>query len=396
MPSNFKFDFIEEHLSDYPDKLIVDLLKYGFPLGNVTNSSSHRVPKNHKGASEFPKQIETILQRELDTRAAIGPFKRSPIPYACFSPLNSVPKKDSSDRRLILDLSHPPGSSINDGISKDEYLDYKFKLELPSVDALAARIITLGPGCKVFKIDLTRGYRQMKMDPGDIHWLGYTFHGRVYFDVSLSMGSVSSARCCQLVTSAVVYVYNKFGFFAINYLDDIGSAERDDTADLAYQKLHELINNFGLEAALAKCCAPCYQMTFLGIEVNTLLMTLSIPKDKWEEIRKTLLEWNLKDTASLKETQSLAGLLNFACKCVQSGRVYLSRILNFLRTFKRGESKEVPQNVRDDVQWWLQFAKKFNRVSLIQEVDFSNPDVIIGSDSCLTGGGCFSHGEYCH
>lgn len=32
------------------------------------------------------------------------------------SPLNTVPKKDTTDRRVILDLSWPPGTSVNDGI----------------------------------------------------------------------------------------------------------------------------------------------------------------------------------------------------------------------------------------------------------------------------------------
>ena len=40
------------------------------------------------------------------------------------SPLYSVPKPDSDERRFILDLSWPAGSSVSDSISKDFYLQY--------------------------------------------------------------------------------------------------------------------------------------------------------------------------------------------------------------------------------------------------------------------------------
>jgi hypothetical protein len=49
--------------------------------------------------------------------------------YACpvLSPLHSVPNKDSSERRVIVDLSFPEGESVNFGILKDEYLGLKIK-----------------------------------------------------------------------------------------------------------------------------------------------------------------------------------------------------------------------------------------------------------------------------
>ena len=63
-------------------------------------------------------------------------------------------------------------------------------------------------------------------------------------------------------------------------------------------------------------------MMFLGIQVNTINMTLTIPEAKWCEIKAELALWMKKYTANLKETQRLAGLLNFACCCVGSGCVY--------------------------------------------------------------------------
>lgn len=75
----------------------------------------------------------------------LGPFKLSPIPNLCFSPLMSVPKEETK-RRVIVDFSFPPGRSVNDGISKTTYLDFDVEFSLPSVNSMVSRVNHLGPG----------------------------------------------------------------------------------------------------------------------------------------------------------------------------------------------------------------------------------------------------------
>ena len=87
------------------------------------------------------------------------------------STLNSVPKTDSEDRRIILDLSFPKGYSINDYFSKDFYLGEKISLSYPGVDDLVNIIKCKGRGCLLFKRDLRRFYRQIRIDIEDSHWL---------------------------------------------------------------------------------------------------------------------------------------------------------------------------------------------------------------------------------
>ena len=261
--------------------------------------------------------------------ATLGPFASPPFKEFVISPLNSVPKKESAEQRLILNLSYPEGDSINEGIHKDQYLDIDEKMWLPSIDQLAQKIRELGPGCKIFKFDLKRGYRQIFLDPKDVNLVGFKFDGEWFFDCTLSMGSRSSARCCQRVTSIVVYIFGKYGHFALNYIDDLGTAEKADEAERAFLLLRKILADMGLQEAAEKTVPPSTIMVFLGIQVNTVEMTLKIPNDKWEEIQTTLSEWNQKVNASLKDVQRLAGLLNFACKCVKSGRIYLSSFTYF-------------------------------------------------------------------
>ena len=331
------------------EELLIDLLKFGFPLGHNGRTGSSEIPKNHTGARFYPVEINRILKKEIATKATIGPFRAPPFENYCLSPLNSVPKKGSSQRRLILDLSMPDKNAINDGIDKDSYLGIVEKLSLPSIDALADRVMRLGRNCKLFKVDLTRAYRQIFLCPSSIAKVGFYFEEMFYYDCSLSMGSRSSAKCCQKVSGLVVLLFNKQGYFAINYLDDLGSAEEAEKAAEAYHTLRELLRRMGLQEAVDKSCPPSTVMIFLGIEVNSVMLTLTIPKEKWDEVKLLLRNWMSKEKATLKEVQSLAGSLNFVCRCVKSGRIYLAHILNFLRSMPKFAKVAVPEEVRLDI-----------------------------------------------
>ena len=137
-------------------------------------------------------------------------------------------------------------------------------------------------------------------------------------------------------------------------------------------------------------------MIFLGIEVNTILFTLTIPVHKLHEILQVLQEWKNKKAATLKETQKLAGLLNFASRCIKSGRIYLFRILNFLRSLPPSGSCAIDIETKLDIEWWIKFAPKFDGVTLMLENKWSEPDEFIESDSCLMGGGVCMQNQFFH
>lgn len=86
---------------------------------------------------------------------------------------------------ITVDLSFPPGSSINNGIPLDSYLGKPFVLRLPGIDALTGIIGCKGRGCHLFQKDLNRTYRQLCIDPCDVHLLGFRHNDRLYNDSSV-------------------------------------------------------------------------------------------------------------------------------------------------------------------------------------------------------------------
>ena len=161
----------------YDNNGIIQFFKYGWPLNAVDMQEDVSIPRNQKGACNNNKFLKEYIQAELKMGSVIGPFIKNPFgKKARFSPIDTRTKKCSEDLRVILNLSHPRGrgnGSINDSIPKDQFLGEAVKLTYPSVETLAQLVRIKGRGCHIFIRDLTKAYRQMYMDPGDIHLLGY-------------------------------------------------------------------------------------------------------------------------------------------------------------------------------------------------------------------------------
>jgi len=148
------------YLQEYVDYGVCDFLEFGWPVGFDYSRPLpiHTNFHNHKGATEFPAAVDAYLLSEIAHQAVIGPFSTSlfSCPVAV-SPLNSVPKPDTTERRIILDLSWPVGSSVNDGIPSGLYLAQEFALfefallsVYPTVDLIADHVAALGSGCLLF------------------------------------------------------------------------------------------------------------------------------------------------------------------------------------------------------------------------------------------------------
>ena len=61
-------------------------------------------------------------------------------------------------------------------------------------------------------------------------------------------------------------------------------------------------------------------------------MRMEITPERLEEIRKLILIWLQNDTATLKQIQSLLGKLDFIGACVKPSRIFVARLLNWLRS----------------------------------------------------------------
>jgi len=184
--------------------------------------------------------LTIYVQKELDHNAICGPFVYNPFDIDCvISPLLCIPKRDSDEFRIVHDLSFPEGCSVNDGIARDTYLNEPFKLRLPGIDRLVKFINEEGQGCHVFKKDLSRAYRQLPVDPGDYHLLGFQVNGKFYFHTAFPFGLRSATQGCQRTNKSVVYILNNMGIQVDVYIDDFYGAARPEHSQSAFQRMIE-------------------------------------------------------------------------------------------------------------------------------------------------------------
>ena len=153
------------------------------PLPRCTLSPLY---ENHTSANQYRDQIDEYLAEELSHGAIYGPFKQLPFPVH-ISPLMTRPKQNTDKRRTIMDLSWPKGASVNTSIHKFKYLDTYFSLSYPSIDHIVQEIKKLGPGSLLYKVDISRAFRHLRIDPGDIDLLGI-LHRDLFLDGSLPFG----------------------------------------------------------------------------------------------------------------------------------------------------------------------------------------------------------------
>ena len=137
MTSNLRVDIWSSYLQHYQDRIVVDFLRYGWPINYKSPVLASSTFKNHPSALRDAVQLSSYISKELSYQSAFGPFRCNPFSSNCvISPLLCVPKRGSADLRFVHDLSFPEGISVNDGNSNELYLDQPFKLRLPGIDRL--------------------------------------------------------------------------------------------------------------------------------------------------------------------------------------------------------------------------------------------------------------------
>ena len=95
----------------------------------------------------------------------------------------------------------------------------------------------------------------------------------------------------------------------MNYIDDVYSA----TLIYINQFLLSLLQDLGLQVSQSKLIPPHTEVTCIGMVVNTITRTISIPTEKLQEIQDMCTQWTLKSTCTKRQLQSV---LYYTLLCV--------------------------------------------------------------------------------
>ena len=301
------------------------------------------------------------------------------------------PKPQSDTRRVIVDLSWPKGASVNDGVDKHGYMGVDFLLTFPTVDHLTAELTKLGRGAHIFKIDVSRAFRHLKMDLYDFDLLGLNWNG-AYIDTCLPFGTRHGSQFFQRTSDAVRYIMRRRGFDIINYIDDFLGFGTRSTAQASFKALYKIMQELGLTISEKKLVHPSTQAVCLGVLIDTVQGTVSIPKDKLEQVKTVVNEWSEKTHCTKCQLQSLLGLLLYIHKCVKPARYFLNRMLTILRHASNPNRIVLTNDFKRDLRWFQKFLPLYNGISVYGH---KVSDYTLELDACLTGlGGCWGNLVY--
>ena len=134
IPSKLNCDAWDHLLLDYHDAEIVDFLRFGWPSGYTAPMPPTPSEVNHPSADNY---VSKFLAKEVGLGAMLGPFPVSPFAgWSEVSPLMTIEKKDSTSRRVIIDLSFPIGMGVNSGVPKNFFQGEVKQYSLPTIHNL--------------------------------------------------------------------------------------------------------------------------------------------------------------------------------------------------------------------------------------------------------------------
>ena len=341
-------------LSNY----LVEGFRFGFRINFVGERCALDCP-NLRSALDLPGVTSAKLQKECDAGRIVGPFTTPPFSNFHTSPIGLVPKKDPSEFRLIHHLSYPKGSSVNDFIP-----DYCSTVKYASVGDATKLIKRLGRGCFMAKTDVKSAFRIIPIHPADYPLLGIRWDNLYYFDRTLAMGLSSSCAIFESFSTALEWLsINHFGTCAVlHILDDfLFIAKTRDQCDRDLKNFILMCNHIGVPLAPEKTVGPATVLQFAGITLDSIRFEARLPDDKLLKCRLMLRNFYTRRTVTLKELQSLIGLLNFTCIVVTPGRAFLRRFIDLTKGIQKPHHHiRLSKGAKLDILVWLRFLDEFN------------------------------------
>ena len=295
--------------------------------------------------------------------------------------LGAIPKPNGSIRH-ITDCSLPDKYSVNN-FMRQTFSSFSFN----TIDNI---IVDVKPGSYMATVDLQDAYRSVPIHPDDRPHFGLTWDfggGPVFLtDNFLCFGSKCSAFIFNRLTDAVARYMHKQGFTCYNYLDDFIIIDSSyEKTIIAQNFLISTLRKLGFYISWHKVTSPTQYCKFLGIDIDSNLGKLFLPQDKIKRFHDELDFWQNKKTSTKYQMQRLCGILNFCCKVIHGGRVYMFHMIQLLKLFKTNNRISLPLTFHDDISWWRTFAiaESFNG-----QADFFDPVkdyVELYTDACLYG-----------
>ena len=258
-----------------------------------------------------------------------------------------------------------------------------------SVD-VALIIHALGFNTLLAKIDIRNAYCIILIHPNDRPFLGIRWWEQIFVNCQLPFGLASALAIFSTVTTSLEWIIRQRGVHAcIHYMDDFllfgspHSAECQSALAITVATCQEL----GIPLATDKIEGPAVALSFLGVQLDTAAMCVSLPADKLAKLRELIHNLVAQRTVhDFHALDSLVGHLVHATKVCPLGKAFLNNLFAVQSAMKAGQIRRLNLAARADLGWWQSFLTLWSGTSIQQFLILRKPDHHLYTDASGTWG----------
>ena len=215
-------------------------------------------------------------------------------------------------------------------------------------------------------------------------------------DVRICFGLRNAPFLFTTISNFIVRCMARRGFDCIvNYLDDFIVVAPDfETCQSIQMELISLSGSLGFIVSWKKCSSPSTFCRYLGIDIDSTTMQLSLPDDKMIKLHEEMSFFCNRTRAKKRQLQRLCGVLSHCSKVIKGARTFSRRVIDLLKGLGDGNPRvRLTDGFLIDLQWWRDFASIFNGVSCC--IPFNHGDGhTIFTDSSQHGYGIHTNGDW--
>ena len=215
-----------------------------------------------------------------------------------------------------------------------------------------------------YSLPLKSPFRIIPVHPLEYPLLGIKWDNQYYFDRCLAMGLKSSCAIFETFSSSLEWLATQYlhASAVIHILDDFLFIA--PTKDKCSTDLHNFLamrKVLGVPIAHEKTAGPNTTLQFAGIELDCVRLEARLPLDKLTKSRTLLHQYYKKRSVTLRELQSLIGLLNFGCSVVVPGCAFLRHLIDLTSGLTHPHHHiRLNQEAKQEIRMWFTFLDSFN------------------------------------
>ena len=263
------------------------------------------------------------------------------------------------------------------------------------MDTLQSCINLMKQNCFMGSLDLTDAYCSVSISQESQKYLKFQVQDQLYKFVTLPNGLSSAPRIFTKLMKPVYSTLRTKSHVSSGYLDDsflLGDtfAECQTNVNDTYALFNDLSFTVSGEKSVT---LPTQVIVRLGFVLNSISMTVSLTKDKIDNITHLGQDIMSRRSCSIREAAQLIGTLVSCSSGVECGPLYYKQLeIEKIDARKKHQGSfeaqmQLSELAKSDILWWIEKSFQYPK-----KISHGNPHFTLTTDASLEGWGAHRDG----